>query len=67
MRWLFLFLTCSSLPLAAQSTRPLSGAAETITEDDVMRRVRAIAADSMMGRDTPSPGLERTAGYVASE
>ena len=67
MRWLFLFLTCSSLPLAAQSTRPLSAAAETITEDDVMRRVRAIAADSMMGRDTPSPGLERTAGYVASE
>lgn len=32
-----------------------------------MRRVGIIAADSMMGRDTPSSGLERTAEYVASE
>lgn len=67
MRWLCLFLTCSGLPLAAQTAVPLSRAAETITEGDVMRRVSAIAADSMMGRGTPSPGLERTAGYVASE
>ena len=67
MRWLFLFLTCNSLPLAAQTAGPLSRAAQTITEGDVMRRVGVIAADSMMGRDTPSPGLERTAEYVASE
>lgn len=32
-----------------------------------MRRVGLIAADSMMGRANPSPGLERTAGYVESE
>jgi hypothetical protein len=67
MRWLFLFLTCNSVPLAAQITGPVARAAETITEEDVMRRVSAIAADSMMGRDTPSPGLERTAEYVAFE
>ncbi len=67
MPWLWLLLTCTGLPLAAQTGAPLTRAAATITEGDVMRRVGAIAADSMLGRDTPSPGLERTAEYVASE
>ncbi len=67
MRWLCLLLTVTGLPLAAQTATPLSRAAETITEQDVMRRVGLIAADSMMGRGTPSPGLERTAEYVARE
>lgn len=39
----------------------------TITEADVLDRVRIIADDSMMGRDTPSRGLELTASYVAAE
>ncbi|HTG49209.1 MAG TPA: hypothetical protein VL915_01885, partial [Gemmatimonadales bacterium] len=42
-------------------------AAATITGDDVMRRVGIIADDSMMGRDTPSRGLELTAKYVADQ
>jgi hypothetical protein len=42
-------------------------AAATITESDVMRRIRIIADDSMGGRDTPSRGLDLTAGYVAAE
>lgn len=67
MPWLWLLLTCTSFPLAAQTLAPLTRAAATITEGDVMRRVGAIAADSMLGRGTPSPGLERTAEYVASE
>jgi hypothetical protein len=67
MRWLWLFLTFTGLPLAAQTAAPLSRAAATITEGDVMRRIGVIAADSMLGRATPSPGLERTAEYVASE
>ncbi|MEO8089276.1 MAG: M20/M25/M40 family metallo-hydrolase [Gemmatimonadales bacterium] len=67
MRWLCLLLILTGRPLAAQTATPLSRAAETITEDDVMRRVGIIAADSMMGRGTPSPGLERTAEYVAAE
>ncbi|MEA2723450.1 MAG: hypothetical protein QOH59_1221, partial [Gemmatimonadales bacterium] len=67
MRWLCLFLTLTGHPLAAQTATPLTRAAETITEDDVMRRVGLIAADSMMGRSTPSHGLERTAEYVARE
>jgi hypothetical protein len=39
--------------------------AETITAADVRRRIFVIADDSMMGRDTPSRGLELTAQYIA--
>ena len=45
----------------------LAAAAATITGGDVMRRVGIIADDSMMGRDTPSRGLELTAKYVADQ
>jgi hypothetical protein len=59
-------------PLRAQTAAApvapgLSAAAGTITGDDVMRRVGIIADDSMMGRDTPSRGLELTAKYVADQ
>jgi Peptidase family M28 len=62
----------AAAPLRAQtaSTHPrdrLTAAAESITGDDVMRRVGIIADDSMMGRDTPSRGLELTARYVANQ
>jgi Zn-dependent M28 family amino/carboxypeptidase len=62
----------AAAPLRAQtaSTRPhdrFAAAAQTITGDDVMRRVGIIADDSMMGRDTPSRGLELTAKYVADQ
>jgi Zn-dependent M28 family amino/carboxypeptidase len=40
---------------------------ETITAADVRRRIGIIAHDSMGGRDTPSPGLELTARYIAAE
>ena len=53
--------------LAAQTSAPLSPAAATITAGDVAHRIGVIAHDSMMGRDTPSPGLDRTAEYVASQ
>jgi hypothetical protein len=57
--------------LAAQSqavpTAALTKAAATITAPDVARRVNIIAHDSMLGRDTPSRGLELTAQYVADE
>jgi hypothetical protein len=67
------FAPCSALlllaagPLAAQSSKDLTRAAATITEADVRARINIIADDSMMGRDTPSPGLEMTAAYVASQ
>ncbi len=63
-------------PLAAQgraAAKPaatpgaLLKAAATITETDVKRRVEIIAHDSMLGRDTPSRGLDLTAQYVADQ
>jgi len=65
--WLVLVPTVLGLPLAAQTAPPLMRAAETITAADVMGRISLIAADSMMGRDTPSRGLELTAEHVAAE
>jgi peptidase M28-like protein len=53
-------------PAGAQS-KDVKKAAGTITKADVARRVAIIADDSMMGRDTPSPGLEMTARYIAAE
>lgn len=56
-------------PARAQSaSSPATAeAASTITASDLRGRVGVLAHDSMGGRDTPSPGLERTALYVASE
>ena len=59
-----------AVPLAAQAPEPVragSDAAASITASDVARRVGILAHDSMMGRDTPSRGLELTAKYVADE
>ncbi len=68
MRCLTLFSLVVITPaLAAQTARPLVQAAGSITASDVARRIGIIAADSMMGRDTPSPGLDSTAEYVADE
>ena len=46
---------------------PVAAAAATITEADIRRHIGVIADDSMLGRDTPSPGLEKTAAYVAKQ
>jgi hypothetical protein len=54
-------------PLSAQTAPALSRAAASITGAGVAHRIGIIAADSMMGRDTPSRGLELTAGYVADQ
>jgi hypothetical protein len=62
-----LFALLVSHPLDAQAPGPLDGAAETITAHDLRAKIAILAHDSMMGRDTPSPGLERAAAYVAGE
>ena len=65
-----LALTCLAGPLAAQAPEPVgagSDAAGTITSADIARRIGILAHDSMLGRDTPSRGLELTAKYVADE
>ena len=54
-------------PLDAQAPGPLDAAAETITPSDLRARLEILAHDSMLGRATPSPGLERAATYVVGE
>lgn len=63
----FLCLTPFAISLQAQSAASLDDAAATITLDDVRRRIEIIADDSMLGRATPSPGLERAVRYVRRE
>jgi Peptidase family M28 len=67
IRLLGLVLTLLGPPLAAQTEAALTRAAGTITAADVLRRVSLLAHDSMMGRDTPSRGLEMAAEHVAAE
>ncbi|MGH7525657.1 MAG: M20/M25/M40 family metallo-hydrolase [Gemmatimonadales bacterium] len=64
---LILGLVLAAGPLPAQMAGPLVQAAGTITAADVAHRIGVIADDSMMGRDTPSRGLELTAEYVADQ
>ena len=42
-------------------------AAASIRADEYLRKLGVIAHDSMGGRDTPSPGLEMTASWIANE
>ena len=60
------FLSVAPLGTAAQNT-DVEQAVATITEEDFLWRVGVIAHDSMMGRNTPSPGLDLTAEWIASE
>jgi hypothetical protein len=66
-RLLLAGLVLATGPLAAQTTAPATAAVATITAADVARRIGIIADDSMLGRDTPSRGLELTAKYVADQ
>jgi len=55
--------------LAPVTVRAQDGAAArgaaTITESVIHKHINVIADDSMLGRDTPSRGLEMTAQYIA--
>jgi len=55
------------LVMLTQSPTSLQRAAQTISPDDIRRRINIIADDSMKGRDTPSPELDKTAAYIAGE
>ena len=54
-------------PPSAPTAASVAQALATITGEDIRRRVGVIAADSMRGRMTPSPELEETAAWIASE
>ena len=65
---LVLGLALAAGPLRAQTAPPRDrAAAATITAGDVARHIGVIADDSMLGRDTPSRGLDLTARYVADQ
>src|SRR5688572_4249531 len=52
---------------AATAQTPLTRAAATITQQDVAKRIQFLASDDLRGRDTPSPGLDKAAEYIAAE
>src|SRR5881394_1732124 len=64
---LYPILLMPAAQLMAQTPEPVKNAVETILAADVNRHIQVIAADSMMGRDTPSRGLELTAQYIADQ
>lgn len=51
--------------LGAQTPISVQQAVQSITPQDIRRRIGIIADDSMRGRDTPSPELEKVAAYIA--
>ena len=55
------------LLLTLQSPGSVQQAAQSISEQDIRRRIGIIADDSMRGRDTPSPELDEVAAYIAAE
>ena len=60
----------SSGPAPAVAPAPAAGidqAAASITPDDMYARIAYLASDELKGRDTPSPGLDMAANYVANE
>lgn len=61
---------CASAPAAPApggGTAELARAAETIQPRDFHARIGFFASDELRGRDTPSPGLDAAAAYMASE
>jgi len=56
-----------ALLLLLQAQAPVQRAAQTISPEDIRRRIGIIADDSMRGRDTPSPELDKVAQYIGRE
>lgn len=53
--------------VAAQTQGSVEHAVQSITPEDIRRRIGILADDSTRGRDTPSPELEKVASWIASE
>ncbi|MDX1675556.1 MAG: M20/M25/M40 family metallo-hydrolase [Longimicrobiales bacterium] len=73
MKRLALLLLPALLAAACTTSRgseappSLAAAAETITPTDVRARIGFLASDALRGRDTPSPGLDTAAHWIADE
>jgi Peptidase family M28 len=59
--------TVPAQQVAAPHTPAAARGAAAITATDVSRRIALIADDSMHGRATPSPELDKVAAYIAGE
>src|SRR2546425_1190013 len=64
---LLVALLILSTALLAQTPAAVQRASQTISADDIRRRIGIIADDSMRGRDTPSPELDKVAQYIGRE
>ena len=60
-------LSCVASPQLACAQQPRVPSESVITESLIRRHVNVIADDSMLGRNTPSRGLDMTAAYVAAQ
>ena len=67
MRPSFRCLASLILMLPAPACAQAGSGADVIAEGLIRRHVNVIADDSMLGRDTPSRGLDLTAAYVAGQ
>ncbi len=68
MRHLVVFALCSlaAIARAASNLPPVPPVEDIITMDDARTHLEFLAADSMQGRNTPSPQLELAAQYIAA-
>ncbi len=64
--WLFLILSIPFVNSLAQSNVP-SDVLEQITADKVSSHINLLASDALLGRDTPSAGLDSAAAYIVSK
>ncbi|MSR06488.1 MAG: M28 family peptidase [Gemmatimonadetes bacterium] len=62
-----LALALFASPLSAQTDQSVAKAVSTITPEEIIRRIGVIAHDSMRGRATPSPELEKVATFIGGE
>lgn len=53
-----------SAPAPPVTSEAATAAAATITPEDIYQKISVLAADSMRGRDTPSPEIEQVATWI---
>lgn len=62
-----LIITCVFVSATSFSVGPNPDALNSITPEDIRHHIDFLASDSLMGRDTPSAGLNIAADYIAGE
>jgi hypothetical protein len=69
MRWSSSLVLLAVLPvqLCSQDTGAVRAAASTITPADIHQRISVLAHDSLKGRSTARPEIEKAANYIAGE